>query len=33
MRDSDIAKMHGLGPTGMEQLRQALAAKGLSFGA
>jgi len=29
--ESEIAKLHGMGPTGIKELREALAAKGLSF--
>jgi hypothetical protein len=29
--ESEIKKLHGLGPNGINQLRVALAAKGLSF--
>jgi hypothetical protein len=29
--ESDIKKLHGMGPNGIHQLRVALAAKGLSF--
>ena len=28
---ADIGRLHGLGPKGIEQLRRALAARGLSF--
>ena len=31
VREADIARLHGMGPNGVEQLRQALAARGLSF--
>ena len=29
--ESEIKKLHGMGPNGIQQLRVALAAKGLSF--
>jgi hypothetical protein len=29
--EAEIKRLHGMGPTGIEQLRKALAAKGLSF--
>ena len=29
--ESEIKQLHGIGPNAIEQLRQALAAKGLSF--
>ena len=29
--ESEIKKLHGMGPNGLQQLRVALAAKGLSF--
>ena len=31
--EDDIKKLHGIGPNAMEQLRRALADKGLSFAA
>lgn len=31
--EREIMRLHGMGPKAMEQLRQALAAKGLSFAA
>jgi predicted Fe-Mo cluster-binding NifX family protein len=30
-READIAALHGMGPNGMKVLREALAARGLSF--
>jgi hypothetical protein len=30
-RESDIRQLHGIGPNALEKLREALAAKGLSF--
>jgi hypothetical protein len=32
IREADVAKLHGMGPKCIEELRQALAARGLSFG-
>jgi len=29
--EAEIKKLHGMGPNGIEQLRQALAARGLAF--
>lgn len=29
--EADVLKLHGMGPKALEQLRQALAARGLSF--
>lgn len=29
--EADLKRMHGMGPKGIEQLRRALAAKGLTF--
>lgn len=31
LRESDLKKLHGIGPKAIEQLRQAMAARGLSF--
>ncbi len=31
VRESDLKKLHGIGPNAIEQLRNALAAKGRSF--
>ncbi len=31
IRESDLKKLHGIGPNALDQLRRALAAKGLSF--
>ncbi len=31
LTESDIKKLHGIGPNALEQLRQALAARGLSY--
>src|SRR5690242_337210 len=31
LREADIARLHGVGPNALAQLRQALAANGLSF--
>ena len=31
MTEAEIKQMHGIGPNALEQLRRALAAKGLSF--
>jgi hypothetical protein len=31
--EDDIAQLHGIGPSAIEQLRKALAAKGLKFAA
>ncbi len=31
VREADLKKLHGMGPNAIEQLRHALAAKGLSF--
>lgn len=31
LREDEIKKLHGIGPNALEQLRAALAAKGLSF--
>ena len=31
VRESEIKKLHGIGPNALKQLRDALAAKGLSF--
>jgi hypothetical protein len=30
-READVAALHGMGPNGVKALREALAAKGLSF--
>jgi len=32
-KESDIKKLHGMGPSGMKQLREALEQRGLSFAA
>ncbi|MBG9791394.1 DNA-binding protein [Paenibacillus dendritiformis] len=31
LRESELLKLHGMGPKGIDQLRRALADKGLSF--
>ncbi len=31
VRESDLKKLHSIGPNALDQLRRALAAKGLSF--
>jgi hypothetical protein len=31
VREAEIKQLHGIGPNALKQLRQALAAKGLSF--
>ncbi len=31
VREADIARLHGIGPNALRQLRRALAANGLSF--
>lgn len=31
VREADVAKLHGMGPKGIETLRAALKARGLSF--
>jgi hypothetical protein len=31
VRQAEVLKLHGMGPKGMEMLRRALAAKGMSF--
>lgn len=31
VREADIKRLHGMGPTAVEQLRKALASRGLSF--
>jgi DNA-directed RNA polymerase alpha subunit len=31
LREAEVLKLHGMGPKAMDQIRQALAAKGLSF--
>ncbi len=31
IREADLKKLHGIGPNAIEQLRRALAVKGLSF--
>lgn len=31
VREGEIKRLHGMGPKALEQLRQALAARGLSF--
>lgn len=31
LRETEVLKLHGMGPKAMDQIRQALAAKGLSF--
>lgn len=31
LSEKEVLKLHGMGPKALEQLRQALAAKGLSF--
>lgn len=31
LSDTDVLQLHGMGPKAMEQIRHALAAKGLSF--
>ena len=31
LTESDVKKLHGIGPNALEQLRQALAARGLSY--
>jgi hypothetical protein len=33
LSEADIRQLHGIGPNALEQLRRALAAKGLSFAA
>jgi hypothetical protein len=33
LSEADIRQLHGIGPNALEQLRQALAANGLSFAA
>lgn len=31
LTEAEVLKLHGMGPKGLEQIRHALAAKGLSF--
>lgn len=31
LRETEVLRLHGMGPKAMEQIRQLLAAKGLSF--
>ncbi len=31
VREADLRRLHGMGPRALEQLREALAARGLSF--
>ncbi|MFD2170470.1 DNA-binding protein [Tumebacillus lipolyticus] len=31
LREADVLQLHGMGPKGIDQLRRALTAKGLSF--
>lgn len=33
VREDEIRRLHGIGPTALEQLRRALSVKGLSFAA